>query len=162
MRGLTKGLLLALLQVLLVASLAGKLHYDRSNMPRVWVRTIPADPNLPIRGRYVRMTLEVDYVGEKPDHRVGISLSVENDHLVARLVEPFGPLSVGWVESGEEEVSVLFPPTPFFIPEHVPDPSVLNPGEELWAEVTVPGKGPPRPIRLGVKKDGKIAPLDLR
>jgi len=28
--------------------------------------------------------------------------------------------------------------------------------------VSVPAKGNPRPIRLGVKKDGAIAPLELR
>lgn len=47
----------------------------------------------------------------------------------------------------------------FFIPEHVPDPSIRPPGEELWAEVTLPRKGAPRPIRLAVKKDGVLTPL---
>lgn len=50
----------------------------------------------------------------------------------------------------------------FFIPEHVPDPSRRAPGEELWVEVSVPRKGLPRPIRLGVRKDGVLTPLDLR
>lgn len=31
---------------------------------------------------------------------------------------------------------------------------------QLWAEVTLPRKGPPRPIRLGVKKGGLLTPLD--
>lgn len=47
----------------------------------------------------------------------------------------------------------------FFIPEHVPDPSIRPPGEELWAEVTLPRKGAPRPIRLAVKKNGVLTPL---
>jgi hypothetical protein len=47
----------------------------------------------------------------------------------------------------------------FFIPEHVPDPSIRSAGEELWAEVTLPRKGAPRPIRLAVKKDGVLTPL---
>lgn len=50
----------------------------------------------------------------------------------------------------------------FFIPEHLPDPSLRAAGEELWAEVTLPKKGPPRPIRLGVKKNGALTPLDVR
>jgi hypothetical protein len=50
-------------------------------------------------------------------------------------------------------------PLAFFIPEHVPDPSIRAAGEELWAEVTLPRKGPPRPIRLAVKKDGVLTPL---
>ena len=53
-------------------------------------------------------------------------------------------------------------PVAFFIPEHVPDPSRRPPGEELWVEVSLPAAGPPRPVRLGVKKDGVIKPLDLR
>jgi hypothetical protein len=52
-------------------------------------------------------------------------------------------------------------PVAFFIPEHVSDPSRRPPGEELWVEVSVPAKGPPRPIRLGVKKDGVLTPLEL-
>ena len=34
-------------------------------------------------------------------------------------------------------------------------------GEELWVEVTLPKQGGPRPIRLAVKKDGVLAPLEL-
>lgn len=47
----------------------------------------------------------------------------------------------------------------FFIPEKVPDPSRQPAGEALWVEVTVPPRGPPRPIRLGVMKKGSLTPL---
>jgi hypothetical protein len=58
---------------------------------------------------------------------------------------------------------VLVEPVAFFITEHIPDPSRRQEGEELWVEVTIPKKGPPRPIRLGVKKgDGPIVPLAIR
>lgn len=30
---------------------------------------------------------------------------------------------------------------------------------EVWAEVTIPHAGPPRPIRLGFKKEGNIDPI---
>jgi hypothetical protein len=53
-------------------------------------------------------------------------------------------------------------PVAFFIPEHVTDPSRRARGEELWVEVSVPARGSPRPIRLGVKRDGVLTPLDLR
>jgi hypothetical protein len=53
-------------------------------------------------------------------------------------------------------------PVACFIPEHVLDPSWRAPGEELWVEASVPGSGPPRPLRLGVKKNGVLAPLELR
>ena len=49
----------------------------------------------------------------------------------------------------------------FFIPEHVPDPSIRATDEELWAEVTIPRKGAPRPIRLAIKKNGTLTPLNL-
>jgi hypothetical protein len=55
---------------------------------------------------------------------------------------------------------VLVEQAPFFIAEHVPDPSRRGPGEELWVEVSVPAKGIPRPIRLGVRKDGVLTPLE--
>jgi len=53
-----KGLWVAVLQLVLVASLGAKFTYDRATRPRVWVRTAPVDPNLPIRGRYVRLRIE--------------------------------------------------------------------------------------------------------
>ena len=53
-----KGLILAAFQCLLVLSLSGKLLYDRSTCPRVWVKTARWDPSLPIRGRYLALRLE--------------------------------------------------------------------------------------------------------
>jgi hypothetical protein len=69
-----------------------------------------------------------------------------------------------WGEWREQEgyLLLLRPPLVYFVPEHVEDPSRRPQGEELWVEVTLPKKGPPRPIRLGVKKgDGPITPLEL-
>jgi hypothetical protein len=60
-----------------------------------------------------------------------------------------------------EQMVVLTQPVAYFIPEHVADPSRRAPGEELWVEVTVPRAGLPRPIRLGVKKDGVLTPIDV-
>ena len=112
-----KGLILAAFQCLLVLSLAGKLLYDRSTCPRVWVKTARWDPNLPIRGRY----------------------------LALRLVPE--PNAQSYAETNNQMVS-------FFVPEHA-----LPLEGELWAEVTIPHKGPPRPIRLALKKSGKLEPL---
>lgn len=119
---LMRGLALALAQVLIVSMLGAKLFVDRARYPRVWVETAPVDPNLPIRGRYVRLGLVPD-----------------GEHI-------------------EEPVTVAL-----FIPEDVADPSIRPAGETLWAEVTVPPAGPPRPIRLGIQRgDGPVEPLDLR
>ena len=56
---------------------------------------------------------------------------------------------------------ILQEPLAYFIPEHVADPSRLAANEELWVEVTLPKKGPLRPIRLGVKRGGVLTPLQL-
>ncbi|MGP8174704.1 MAG: hypothetical protein ACLP7O_09180 [Terracidiphilus sp.] len=50
-------------------------------------------------------------------------------------------------------------PVDFYIAEHAVDPTPLKPGQELWIEVTVPPKGPPRPIQLALKQDGAWKPL---
>jgi len=57
---IVKGLAVALLQLVIVGSLAAKFAHDRATCPRVWVRTAYYDPDLPIRGRYASLQLEVD------------------------------------------------------------------------------------------------------
>jgi hypothetical protein len=109
-----KGLVLAALQCAMVLSLSGKLIYDRSTRPRVWVLTTQYDPNLPIRGRYLSLRL-----APKPD-------------------AAFYGETVGR--------QVLF-----FVPEKLQGFEARSSGTEIWAEVTIPKKGPPRPIRLAVK-----------
>ncbi len=66
------------------------------------------------------------------------------------------------VTRGANGRPVLMEPVAFFLAEHAADPSRRQPGEELWMEVSVPGKGGPRPLRLGVKKDGVLRPLEIR
>jgi hypothetical protein len=155
-----KGLIVGLIHVALVASLGAKLQMDRVTRPRVWARTMPVDPDSPLRGRYVRLRVQVDaqrWPG--PDRELQrVRLEVHGQSLGVAL-DPVG--SGGWARQVSEGVTVLDQPLAFFIPEHVPDPSIRQPGEELWVEVTVPKAGAPRPIRLGVKKDDVIAPLDL-
>jgi hypothetical protein len=51
----------------------------------------------------------------------------------------------------------------FFVPEHTLPFETWAGREapELWAEVTIPRKGPPRPIRLALKKAGKLELLEV-
>ena len=52
----------------------------------------------------------------------------------------------------------------FFVPERTLPFEKLRgrrDAPELWAEVTIPRKGPPRPIRLAIKKDGKLEPVEI-
>ena len=114
-----KSLILAAVHVALALSVTAKFAYDRSTLPRVWVKAAPYDPRLPLRGRYVRLMLQ------------------------------------GETEQQKQAVA-------YFIPSDAPDPSIRPAGEELWVEVSVPKTGAPRPIRLAVKKDGRLTPLELR
>ncbi|MEW6324256.1 MAG: hypothetical protein AB1515_02605 [Nitrospirota bacterium] len=174
MKPWVKGLVIAAVQVSLVLSLGAKLLYDRATRPRVWALTAPYDPDLPIRGRYVSLQLAVEPRGieESKPGQVGTTpsalLRVEGDRLIAEANKQergYNPsaLHVRFIRRGDQRLAILDKPVAFFIPEHIPDPSRRSPGEELWVEVTIPKKGSPRPVQLGVKKgDGPIEPLALR
>jgi hypothetical protein len=158
------GLALAVIHVLLVGALGLKLLADRARLPRGWARTVPFDPDLPIRGRYVRLRLEVP-LAPADSVRAGeyrrIHLRTTGDRLRAE-PDDGGPVGVRIDSAPNGLVAGLDQPVAFFIPEHIPDPSIRPTGEELWAEVTVPRRGPPRPIRLGVRRDGTLTPLEIR
>ena len=91
-----------------------------------------------------------------------VELTVEMGRLIAVPTEHPTGVSAIRGPTREGPVAALLPPVLYFIPEHADDPSRRPMGEELWVEVTVPKKGLPRPIRLGVKKNGVLTPLDLR
>lgn len=176
MTPLQRGLALAVAQLALVASLGAKLLHERATYPRAWVRVAPVDPALPLRGRYVELSLIPDGVPPKharahppvlfghlrPPHFGSVLLAVRDGKLIAVPdPDPEKPFdSAGVYLWNTDPEPTLSPPVMFFLPEQVPDPSQRKPGEELWAEVTVPPKGPPRPLRLGVRKgEGPIQPL---
>lgn len=172
MTAITKGVAVAVLHVLIVLSLGGKLLYDRSHRPRVWVRTASVDPDLPIRGRYVALRLQVEAPWLNPKENDGwnsVTLEVEDQKLVARKSDANTGLSISsW---GMRSLSNPANPQPgpvflnegvlFFLPEHADFPRIKQ-GEELWAEVTIPKKGPPRPIQLALKRGTEWRPLTYR
>ncbi|HVO99605.1 MAG TPA: hypothetical protein VMT15_16150 [Bryobacteraceae bacterium] len=156
MNPLTKGLILCGVQTAMVLSIGGKMLLDRVTQPRLWVRVAPYDPSLPVRGRYVSLTVNAEARGfSQGTVYAQANFSVEDGKLVARpaIIDGNGVL----VSSSTAPVRIAY-----FIPDRVPDPSVRPPDEELWAEVTVPRRGPPRPIQLGVKKNGVLTPLKLK
>lgn len=194
-----KALLLTALHLAIAAGIGGKYLVDRWTRPRFWLRTVPVDPNLPIRGRYVRLRVEVpvrDAVLPPPvsperqakepwrsldRHALQVALVATPEGLVARAISPVQDAWTRMVGNWEPDrwpervtaslaeqarqqdparwVVRLDEPLACFIPERIPDPSFRPAGEELWVEATLPGKGPLRPIRLGVLKDGKLTPL---
>ena len=161
-----RGLIVAALHVAIVVSLGAKLLIDRTVRPRVWARTGPVDPNLPIRGRYVQLRLEASpeagWTVPAPPGSVEVELREENGRLVARPSPRGTDLYAGALDRDGQRLVALDRPLAYFIPEHVPDPSIRPAGEELWVEVTLPRRGLPRPIRLGVKKDGALTPLEFQ
>jgi hypothetical protein len=85
-----------------------------------------------------------------------------------------GKLLAMWIQNEEDQgtgLRVIGPPgagcqdfrledgVNFYIPENAVDPTRLKPGQELWIEVTVPPKGPPRPLQLALKDNGGWKPL---
>ena len=182
---------LLILQLAIVSSIAAKYLFERWRCPRVWTRASAFDPNLPMRGRYLSLQLTVDgcqstlpsakrgifprdysgalkpgpfVLGGQPvDFRA--RLKVQNNRLIALRIEGQEDLTMG------EEVSAasgtpcdqmrLESPVDFYIAEQAQSPLPLKPGQELWIEVTVPHKGPPRPIQLALKDNGAWHPLSL-
>jgi hypothetical protein len=160
-----RGLLLLALQTALLLFLAGRLLLDRALLPRGWARAVPVDPELPIRGRYLTLRLDVPLVGKAPTEAGAnkLRLVVRGGRVVG---EPLAPAAwrpgLGMAISRRSgALAQLSEPLAFFLPEHAPDPSRRPPGEELWAEVTLPERGAPRPIRLGVKRAGQPDPIPL-
>jgi len=158
----TKGLVIATLHVAIVCTLGVKLLVDRTVRPRVWVEVAPYDPDLPIRGRYVRLQVKATARGFSDSGHLPewgrAQLSVENGRLIATKCDPSSGESVRIQSENGTPALVLATPVAYFIPENVADPS-STPG--LVVEVTVPRKGPPRPIRLGTRNGDRITPLDL-
>lgn len=165
MTSVRKGLIIAMVHVLLVGSIGAKFLIDRDHYPRVWIVTQPFDPNLPIRGRYVRLSALVKMEDQTtPTSSFAtkrVRLVVRDEALVA-ISDEHGHQDVRATSCSLERCWVLTEPLAYFIPEHIADPSRRKPGEELWVEATIPPNGPPRPIRLGVKSGGAMTVLDIR
>jgi hypothetical protein len=169
-----KGLLLCALQLALVLSLGGKLLYDRITRPRVWVLGQAYDPELPIRGRYLTQRLQMPAEGfpyQQPNQQIASDwfmnrqwayLEVGNGQLIAKQ-QGAGPGVWVYLHKNPDGTIVAFGEEPVlvFISEHADAPN-LKPHEEMWVEVTLPAKGPPRPIRLAIKKDGVLTPIQLK
>ncbi|HET9725431.1 MAG TPA: hypothetical protein VFP28_00855 [Gemmatimonadales bacterium] len=162
----TAGLLVAVAHAALVGSLGLKLLADRARLPHGWARTQPFDPSAPLRGRYVRLGLEIPLASldttRGPYAESGVRLEVRGNRIVGAIDDSVTSPRVQLRRDADRWSARLSQPVAFFIPEHVPDPSFRPAGEELWAEVTVPRRGPPRPIRLGVMRGGQLTPLELR
>ena len=135
----------------------------QSTLPSAKNANFPRDFSGAVKpGSYVLRSNDVDFHA---------NLKVVNNTLVAVRIEG---QDVGGTEdssAGEEVVGTASSPcnqmqlassTDFFISDTAQSPLPLKPGQELWIEVTVPPKGPPRPIQLALKDHGAWKPLELK
>jgi hypothetical protein len=184
LKPLTKAIVVALVQVLIVCSLGAKLLYDRHTKPQAWFKTARYDPNLPIRGRYLGLQIELNdprsteeiqnKFGRAPD-QAWMGYGQECGSIVERDGKPVVVFDSSpawdcynlsfsrWHTTDNVAHLRLSEPVLFFIPDTAKDPRGTPVGDEVWVLATIPRKGPPRPIALGIKKAGTadIQRLDL-
>ncbi len=180
---------LLVIQLAIVSSVAAKYLYQRWTCPRVWTRTVAYDPELVMRGRYLSLRLAVDGCestlpsGQNAEFPRNVDGTVRSQKFVvrgewvvfpAKLAVKNNKLIAVHLRDGEDAQSAqyvnapedapcdqlrLLSPVNFYIAEHAQSPLPVKRGDELWIEVTVPPKGPPRPIQLALKQDGAWKPL---
>jgi uncharacterized membrane-anchored protein len=90
-------------------------------------------------------------------------LGVKNNKLIAVRIpstdtSPDGE-TISAVPNSSCDAMRLADPVNFYIPDDAQSPLPRTAGAELWIEVTVPPKGPPRPIQLALKQNGAWQPL---
>jgi hypothetical protein len=127
-----------------------------STLPLASQATFPRDINGAIRpGPF--------FIGRARPVTFRADLKVENNKLLAiRIADqderPSGQMVSAWPGASCAEMR-LDTPVNFYIAERATVPLPLRSGQELWIEVTVPPKGPPRPLQLALKQDGVWRPL---
>lgn len=179
-----KAVALIVIQCLLVSSIAAKYLYERVTRPRVWVRVAQYDPNLPMRGRYLALSPLVDACSLPRDKEATstwtdynnknkqitnwtwrVRTTARDGKLVvedARQVLPHSETQTIWLKNDQAcDRAALSPDIDFFIADTAKSPFPLKNGAELWAEVTVPPAGPPRPIQLALSEQGQWKPFHL-
>lgn len=185
-------LALLVAQLAIVSTVAAKYLYQRWSCPRVWTRAAAIDPYLPMRGRYMALQLTVDgcqstlpsakdaafphkydgtvrpgpYMLRQDTNYFRANLKVEDNRLVAVRIESQENSNQGQEVEGSAGAACdqmrLAEGTDYFISDTAQSPLPLKVGQELWIEVTVPPKGPPRPIQLALKDNGAWKPLELK
>ena len=130
MTSMRKGLIVALVQILMIIGIGAKFLIDRQSYPKVWIATRPFDPNLPIRGRYVQLaalvTLQDQPMPKNVYETKHVRLMVVGDALVA-LSDEHGHQIIKATSCGLKRLQlcwVLAEPMAYFIPEHSADPSL--------------------------------------
>jgi hypothetical protein len=130
----------------------------QSTLPSARFATFPRDVNGAIKpGPYVLRPQPLTFRAK---------LRVQNNQLVAVKVEGQEDSTIGEEVSAPPGAScdqlLLSDPVDYYIADTAKSPMPLGPNQELWIEVTVPPKGPPRPLALALKDNGAWKPLAFR
>ena len=170
------GILLLAIQAALVLTVAAKYEWERHTRPTVWVRAelfgLDADHMRTIsgEGRYGRLQLDIDGCGlattkvetEADYGNVGHSHKVlkANVRTITRggdlVAVDAGSLRAADVQQVEWDLrhpckeARLLEIVDVYLPQNVQVPYTVPTGTTLWALVTVPKSGPPRPIQLAI------------
>jgi len=179
------GLVVLALQLALVLSIGVKYEWERHHSPMVWARAGQYDPDQPLRGRYLAISLHASacglpasqetwgYLPFRNGGRIVQTLGAQQWHVVPavkdgklapRVVDETqpGPTQELMLGSGMPcEYAQLSGTSDFFIPEHAKSPFPLQKGQELWALVTVPPSGPVRPVKLAISDSTGFHPLNF-
>jgi hypothetical protein len=130
----------------------------RSTLPSAELAAMPRDRNGVQTG--TKYTIRGEQVVQ-----FAARLKVEGNKLVAIRLPEFERQQGAQMVSASPGSSCadlrLETPVDFYIPEHAANPAPIRAAQELWVEVTVPPKGPPRPTQLALKENGVWKPLGL-
>ena len=178
-------LLLILIQCALLGSLALKYFYDRHRYPRVWTTATLYDPDLAFRGRYLALNLNADGCSLPVTHSSynfpiaprttpaqqareffywSVRLHAAGGKLIATNAENMVPSSLNLRASRTSDLpceKTSVGEVNYFVPDSFQLGKVMQAGDTLWVEVTVPPTGTPRPIQLAVAHNGAFTPLKL-
>jgi hypothetical protein len=146
----------------------------QSTLPTAEDAVMPRDMNGMPTGKRYTIRIGVPFLNFRA------RLRVDGNRLVAvRVPESEGSYVGQWVTAAPGsgcDAMRLQDPVDFYLPEHAKDPTPIRHGHwdeqkkqwiadpnttELWVEVTVPPKGPPRPTQLALKENGVWKPLGL-
>ena len=128
----------------------------QSTLPSAEQAAMPRDKNGVQTGK-------VFTVNARGPVRFPARIKVENNKLVVIRLPEFesergAQMVAAWPGSSCDSLR-LEEPVDFYIAEHAASPMPARSGQELWVEVTVPPKGPPRPLQLALKENGVWKPL---
>lgn len=178
-----KGAVVLAAQLVLVLSVAAKFAWERHVCPMVWTRTYQVDPSLPLRGRYLSLTMTASACGlpnGTEEFQYGLNARHEWAQTPAQgwrvhTIAQNGQLTM--VPAPEDDSANaqqallgkgapcqearLQEPIDYFVSDKATVPP-LRAGEAMWVLVTVPPSGPPRPVQLAISDGQSFHPLHLR